>query len=264
MYTITGNTGLPGTILFYDDNDMHTHRVVADSKGNYSLTVFMIPFLELRPYKPGYVFSPAQRVYSNVQVDQIGQNYAPGMEFPSIATQDGWVLESRAHSNSGGKLNAKDCTFMLGDDASNRQYRAVLSFNTARLPAKARITSATLEMMKDSQTNFDDPFSVLGRLFVDIHKGFFGSSPTLQWTDFSAPATARRVGASSTPSPDDRQWYSIPLNSIGFRAINKTGLTQLRLYFAKASNYNRRADNVSFSSANCDSAPELLVLFTLP
>ncbi|KAA0252280.1 MAG: hypothetical protein EDM79_21515, partial [Chloroflexi bacterium] len=47
--------------------------------------------------------------------------------FHSSGTQDGWVLESSETSGMGGTMNASAATFDLGDDASNRQYRVILS-----------------------------------------------------------------------------------------------------------------------------------------
>jgi hypothetical protein len=60
-----------------------------------------------------------------------GSTGATTVTYVSNATYDGHVLESTETSGQGGTLNSSGSAFRLGDDASNRQYRAVLSFNTA-------------------------------------------------------------------------------------------------------------------------------------
>jgi len=46
--------------------------------------------------------------------------------FTSDPVLDGWVLESAENSNAGGTLNSTATTFNLGDNAANKQYRAIL------------------------------------------------------------------------------------------------------------------------------------------
>ena len=78
-------------------------------------------------------------------------------EAPSIysahsqGANDGWVLESGENTNVGGALNSTGTTFSLGDNASRKQYRSILSFNTASLPDNAVISSATLRLPNSVQ-----------------------------------------------------------------------------------------------------------------
>lgn len=184
--------------------------------------------------------------------------------FISAGSQDGWVLESSEYSNKGGSLNKNASTFRLGDDANNRQYRSILSFNTSALPDNAVILSAQLKIKKSGTPTGKNPFSVLGSLWADIRQGPFSGNSGLQLSDFKASASANKVGAfSSTPSSG---WYTTVLNATGLSRINTTGLTQFRLRFAKDDNNNWSADFLKFISGNgtASGRPQLIITYTIP
>jgi predicted outer membrane repeat protein len=181
--------------------------------------------------------------------------------FQSVANQDGWILESGENSNQGGSLNNSATTFQLGDDASNRQYRVILSFNTASLPDNAVIQSVTIKIKHKDAVIGSNPFNVLGSLWIDIRKGPFGTG-ALQLTDFNAAASAVKVGAFGTPVSS---WYSAVLNTTGKNNINKVGHTQFRLYFNLDDNNNQVANLIKFLSGNAaNDKPELVVRYILP
>jgi hypothetical protein len=180
--------------------------------------------------------------------------------FYSTSAQDGWILESGENSNKGGALNATAKTFQLGDDALNRQYRVILSFNTAPIPDNAIIKSVVLNISQSGAPVGGNPFSTLGNLLVDIRKGSFGL-PTLQLADFSAPASAARVGYFQKTFPG----YNASLNATGRSKINKLGLTQLRLYFIKDDNNNRKADFMRFvAHYTLGDLPKLMITYSVP
>ena len=56
------------------------------------------------------------------------------LTYRSTGANDGWVLESSETSGSGGSMDAAATQFNLGDDATKKQYRGVLSFDTSSLP----------------------------------------------------------------------------------------------------------------------------------
>jgi hypothetical protein len=87
--------------------------------------------------------------------EQISQQIA------STGSQDGWVLESAETSSQGGSMSAPGAVFYLGDNALNRQYRTILSFNTASLPNEAVITSVTLKI-KQAGLVGTNPFTTQG------------------------------------------------------------------------------------------------------
>ncbi len=70
--------------------------------------------------------------------------------FLSVGAQDGWILESSESSGLGAAANAAGGSFNLGDDASRKRYRVILSFNTAPLPDTAVITDISLSLKRHS------------------------------------------------------------------------------------------------------------------
>jgi CSLREA domain-containing protein len=184
--------------------------------------------------------------------------------FRSQASNDGWVLESTETSNAGGSLDSTAVTFRIGDDGSNRQYRAILSFDTSALPDTAVITKVTLKVKKQGVTG-TDPFTVLGALRVDIRKPFFGNILGLENRDFQA-AGNNNIG--NIPNTPVNGWYSKvwPTNTF-FSFINLTGTTQFRLRFLTDDNNNHQADYMSFFSGNHPTAgvrPMLVVQYYVP
>ena len=109
-----------------------------------------------------------------------------------------------------------------------------------------------------------NPFTTHGTAWVDVQNGGLSGSTTLQTGDFQAAATAvqdddpeqRRVerglvgGQSSTPQAR--------------LAVNKTGTTQLRVYFNLDDNDDVRADYIGYYSGDNSTAanrPQLVVTY---
>ncbi len=181
----------------------------------------------------------------------------------SVGTQDGWILEYGENSNVGGTLNATATTFYLGDDAQDRQYRAILSFNTAALPDNAVITKVTLKIKRQGIVGIN-PFTTHGKLAVDIRKGAFGVA-ALQTIDFNAAASKNGVAQFSS-TPQAGNWYVANLNATAFSFVNKTGTTQFRLRFTKDDNDDMGADYLKFFSGNAALAyrPMLIIEYYVP
>src|SRR5512141_2306352 len=97
------------------------------------------------------------------------------LNFTSVGAKDGLVRESSELSGVGGSVNSSNTTFLLGDDASNRQVRAILHFNTASIPDTATSVAVKLKIKRQALAG-TDPFASLGVLRVDIRKQFFGAS----------------------------------------------------------------------------------------
>jgi hypothetical protein len=261
LVTITGNAGDKGVVLHYIDGTAKT--VTSGSNGRYTITVPYNWSGSVTPSKTGVTFTPPNRSYTHVIVNQAAQNYTDRIIFKTSGTADGWILELAKGSGVGGTMNSTLTTFQLGDDASNRQYRAILSFNTASLPDTASISSAVLKIKQSGSVTGSNPFSSLGSLCADIKKGFFGTSSVLQLMDFNGTATAAKVGTFGKILVSG--WYSAPLTATGRTDINKTNLTQFRLYFSKATNLNNKADFMKFLSGNSTSNPaQLIITYTLP
>ena len=192
----------------------------------------------------------------------------------SVASQDGWILESSETSSLGGTLNATSQTFNLGDDKTKKQYRAALSFNTGLLPDTAVITKVTLKFKKSSVTGAAT-FAMFGGLFVDVKKGPFALL-ALQTTDFQATlgTTGKTYGPFTTALPSTG-WYTVNLPVTGTTSvlpyINKlttlSGVTQFRLRFKLDDNNDAVANFISFYSGNAVTAanrPQLAIQYYVP
>lgn len=187
----------------------------------------------------------------------------------STGTNDGWVLESKETSNTGGTKNAKSLTLNVGDDAKDRQYRAVLHFPTHHLPDDAVITQVIL-MLKLQGVVGENPFATHGNIFVDMRYGPYGNfGPfginSLQISDFQAQAHYPNAGVIQNNPVDGWYWALLDPNSFAF--INKTGVTQLRLAFPLDDNDDLGPDYLTFFSGDTPEQtdrPHLQIQYHLP
>lgn len=171
------------------------------------------------------------------------------VRFRSIATHDGWVLESGENTSAGGTGRVGGLIFILGDDGSNRQYRSILSFNTSILPDTATIVKVKLKIKRAGVAG-TNPFTTHGKLIFDMRKGFFGTSSGLAPADFQAFATKLNAGQFGSTPVSGGSAYLAFLPSTSFTYINKKGLTQFRLRFAMDDNNDAGADYMSFRSGD--------------
>lgn len=183
--------------------------------------------------------------------------------FLSAGTYDGYVLESSETSGTGSKMDTNGSSLPLGDNASNRQYRAILSFNTGALPDNAVIISAVVKI-KQGQTVGINPFDTHGVLLGDIKTGSFNGNQNLETADFSASATKNSV-LRFTNNPVNN-WFTRSLNASNLIYINKTGVTQFRLRFTLDDNNDLGVDFLRIFSGNAASAnrPKLIIQYFLP
>jgi serine protease len=182
---------------------------------------------------------------------------------PSIGNNDGWVLESSENSSAGGTLNTAATTFSLGDNVSNKQYRVILSFNTASLPNNAVITKATLRI-KSQAISGTNPFNTHGALLVDIRKPSFGNAP-LELTDFESPAN--QLAAATVGKIPANNLYSGNFLNTSLPYINLAGTTQVRLRFNLGDNNDHGADVINFYSGNSPTSsirPQLDIYYYVP
>ncbi|MGC1378225.1 MAG: DNRLRE domain-containing protein [Anaerolineales bacterium] len=186
--------------------------------------------------------------------------------FTSAGAQDGWVLESSETSNVGGAMNSSATVLIVGDDAGNKQYRSILSFNTASLPDNAVITGVTLKVRQQAIVGGGNPVAMFQGFMFDIKTGFLGAAATLQPGDFQAAAS--QTYGPSAPAPVGG-WYSFNLTNAKL-FINKlataSGLTQIRLRFKLDDNNNAIANYLSLYSGNAPAGnqPQLVITYHLP
>jgi hypothetical protein len=174
----------------------------------------------------------------------------------SLAAQDGWVLESSETSNAGGSLSAtasNTSALRAGDATSDRQYRAVVSFDTSAIPDGATILSATLRLRRGTVSG-TNPFTTHGTCWADVESGGFSGSTALETGDFQATATAVQA-ASLSNATSNGAWSEGSLNAAGLAAIDGTGTTQLRVYFALDDNDDGGNDYIGYYSGDNSSSP---------
>lgn len=263
---ISGNAGVAGATLSYNNGGPKT--VMSDSSGRYTIVIPGGWSGAVTPSKTGLAFWPTSMNYASVWTNEPDHNYVLSLTIASTATQDGWVLESAANSGTGGSINATATTLRAGEDLVSRQYKSILSFNTAALPDNAVITTAIIDIAPNSSNT---KISVLGNLFADIKSGSFGTA-ALQTTDFNGAASVTQAGTffivpNIGINPDPHAgWYRTGLTLAGLNNINKVGLTQFRLYFAPYAITGKTDLIQMFSSgeAAVEMRPVLIIRYTLP
>ncbi len=185
--------------------------------------------------------------------------------FTSVASQDGWVLESSETSNAGGSIDgtaSNTSALRVGDATSDRQYKSVVSFDTSAIPDGATILSATLRLRRGTSSG-TNPFTTHGTCWADVQTGGFSGSTTLATGDFQATATAVQ-SASLSNAASNGTWSEGSLNAAGLAALDKTGTTQLRVYFNLDDNDDGGNDYIGYYSGdNSTSAnrPQLVVTY---
>lgn len=113
---------------------------------------------------------------------------------------------------------------ILPAGAAHAEARTVLHFDTSALPDNAAIAHACLEVAVHRASG--DPWAG-GTIAIDVQRGHFGSSRVLHAGDWSAPATAgdvARIGDALSGTT-----CSADFSPAGLAAINRSGVTQLRL-----------------------------------
>jgi hypothetical protein len=192
------------------------------------------------------------------------------VSYNSVAAQDGWVLESGETASRGGAINNLSTTFRVGDDASNRQYRSILSFDVSSLPADAVITKVTLKITYLGKTG-TNPFTTHKRLQVDLKAGVFSTTNVLQKADFQAAATLNAAGfVGKTPVSTGPNVHAAVLTQTALNKLNAAvGLTQmqLRLRFQMDDNDDFGADFLKFYSGDAtdiNAQPVLIIEYYIP
>ncbi len=185
--------------------------------------------------------------------------------FTSRAAEDGWVLESGEGSHVGGSLDATAGTasaLRVGDDKNRRQYKTIVSFDTSAIPDGATILAATLRLRRGTVSGLN-PFTTHGTCQVDVHSGGFSGSTALEAGDFQATPTIFQTASLSNAAANG-DWSTGRLDAAGLAALDKTGTTQLRVYFTVADDGDKTDDFVGYFSgddATAANRPQLVVIY---
>jgi len=153
------------------------------------------------------------------------------------------------------------------DNASKKQFLSILSFNSGPLlPDNAIIVSARLRVQFQGTVGSVNPLTLFKGFMVDIKKGFFGTTKSLQSMDFESipgitvgPLTPALTGG----------WYNLDLtrgkNFIN-KLLNNAGLTQIRLRFQLDDNNDAIANYLSLFCGNAPltSRPQLVIEYYIP
>lgn len=170
------------------------------------------------------------------------------LTFLSNAAQDGHVVESTETSNAGGTVFGASSTLLLGDSATDQQFKGIVSFDTSAIPDGATIVSARL-LVRRSSVLGTNPFTTHGTCRVDARTGGFNNNTALETADFQAPASKLAVSILNNPVANG-SWSEGTLSADGLAAINKTGVTQLRLYFNFGDDDDLLGDTIAFNAGD--------------
>jgi hypothetical protein len=257
---IWGNAGVAGAKITYTGGS-----TTADAYGDYAFAVPSGWSGTITPSKSGYQFAPASQTYTNVTADVNNKNYVAGTKatksIQSVGARDGLIQETVALNNRG-ETTKNTGLLTIGDTAMRQQRRAILAFDTSAIPDDAVITKVTLRLTYAGVTG-KNPFDTHGNLLVDVRNGWFGTTNTLQPSDFEATASLAGTGPmrSETTTRYGASWTS----GVTTR-INKRGETQFRLRFSTKHDGDGVADTINFydGAATSTQRPVVIVEYLVP
>jgi hypothetical protein len=179
--------------------------------------------------------------------------------FTSEGVNDGWVLESGENTGVGGSFDSNGtggAALRVGDDTAKNQYKSILSFDTSGLPDNAIVISATLRVKRGTAAGNSSGF---GAIWIDVKTFNFNSNVALENDDFQASTTVSQAATMSYPSTNGI-WSTGSLNTAGLNAINRTGRTQMRMYFNLDDDNDASNDYLGFHSGLATSVSDRPVL----
>lgn len=153
----------------------------------------------------------------------------PVLSLASVAAEDGYTKASA--TGTAAEVGSLESLYGLaiGRGTDAKFNRALLSFDTAQLPAGAEILSARLSLTHRGASG--DPWgSPAGnRLLIDLRQGCFGGDCALIASDHAAASTLDAIAEVARFTQGTQDSGTFPAAALA--AINRTGRTQLRLRF---------------------------------
>jgi hypothetical protein len=191
----------------------------------------------------------------------------PIAEFESVAGDDGRVYsDSNMTMGVGANSGASDeYALRLGDwETSAYGYKSVVSFDTSSLPDDCTILSARVELNYGSSGG-TDPFSGWGGACkIDIANPYLGNNATLEASDWQTSLNVTAEIATLDEPDSGTVYVSSDFSGDGLGQINKTGKTQLRIYFEDPNNNDGDEDWISFYSGETTGKEPILKVQYLP
>jgi pimeloyl-ACP methyl ester carboxylesterase len=138
-----------------------------------------------------------------------------------VAMQD----QALALVGTGKLLRIGAVNMATGTATAHGDSRAILQFDTSSLPDNAAIGHACLEVAFHAKSG--DPWAGGRTVHVDVQSGTFGASHALHGDDWGAGASAEGVAQIGKFSSGTCK--SSDFSQAGLGAINRTGVTQIRL-----------------------------------
>jgi hypothetical protein len=185
----------------------------------------------------------------------------PTPAFYSAATEDGRVYDdgsgtAGAGANTG---NAGNESLRLGDYTGGESYKAILSFDTSSIPADYTLKTVRLRMTRGAEYG-QDPFGWGGTCNIDIANPSFGNV-ALDPNDWEASADTIAVASFTEDPGTEGVMVSTYFNPAGLANINKTGTTQLKVYFTQLNNGDAVKDYLGFYSGEAvlTKQPKLII-----
>lgn len=179
----------------------------------------------------------------------------------AINNESGSIIESGRGTGVGGDVSP-GWPLRTGDEWRNRQVKAIASFDTstALLPADAVLGDAPASLvLRKNVMPYDQFPGGLSDLGIEAANQL-GASTQLTAADFNAPA-AKLPGKISPPTASFKgevSWGPVPTAN-----VNRSGRTQLRLAFGKATDGNGGNNFIEWTG-QVTPGPELIFSFTRP
>jgi len=192
----------------------------------------------------------------------LARNLIGHQVFTSESIYDGSITECTNVDNTGCVADAASAVMLVGDEASDLQYRGVLSFNTSLLPEDAVITGIRIKIRLDDHIGMD-PFSKRRPLTVEACRSF-GASVKLEPDDFQTGKNCVDAGAFTLKL--EGNWFAADLDPRAFSHINAEGATQFRLWYDMSRSDNGKPDHVMIFSGDSEAVnrPILVLRYTIP
>lgn len=188
-----------------------------------------------------------------VPVDVYGQIQTTDFSTADAANQDGYVRGDATNAFGGSRQRklAGPAAIRIGDDAGDRQLKAIVSFRTQELPNRVHVLGARVSLTPGMLAG---DLAALGPIWVDTASPF-GDDNRLRKHDFEASAALRATRL----VPDGPLWVA-ELGGAAAQDVIVDGRSQLRFHADSATNANGADDYQGFfSGEDGASAPVLRV-----